>query len=182
MKQILFALAASLVAIHSHASPLDHGHLVAFPTRDGVTQRNLVESPSANATWVIVLLGGAPGALHLDPAGAITLRGNFVIRSAHDWIEQGYAVALVDTPSDHPNGVDDTFRLSKELFTHEQAVVASLRQRFPNSKIALVSTSAGTMSIDNALDRDPMLADAFGLTSPVTIPHKGSPSLASLDF
>jgi hypothetical protein len=87
-------------------------------------------------------------------------------------------VALVDTPSDHPNGVDDTFRLSKESFTDTQAVVAALRQRFLNSKLALVATSAGNMSMGNALDRDPTLADAFVLMSPVTVPRKGSSSLA----
>lgn len=182
MKRIFCLLAASLAVLHSHAAPLDHGDLVTFPTRDGVTQSIFVESPSSNPPWVIALFGGTPGALHLDATGATTLRGNFVIRSAHHWIEEGDAVALVDTPSDHPNGVDDTFRLSKESFTDTQAVVAALRQRFPNSKIALVSTSAGTMSVGNALDRDPTLADAFVLTSPVTVPHKGSPSLASLDF
>jgi hypothetical protein len=89
-------------------------------------------------------------------------------------------VALVDTPSDKTEGVDDSFRLSKESFTDTKAVVAELRQRFPNAKIALVSTSAGTVSVGNALARDPTLADAFVLTSPVTIPHRGSPSLTDL--
>ncbi|PQV52188.1 hypothetical protein [Paraburkholderia sp. BL21I4N1] len=182
MKRILCALAAYLAVVHSYAAPLDHGDLVTFPTRDGVTQSIFVESSSSNPPWVIALFGGTPGSLHLDATGATTLRGNFVIRSAHHWIEQGDAVALVDTPSDHPNGIDDSFRLSKESFTDTQAVVTALRQRFPNSKIALVSTSAGTMSVGNALDRDRTLADAFVLTSPVTVPHKGSPSLASLDF
>jgi hypothetical protein len=182
MKRIFCLLTASLAVIHSHAAPLDHGDLLTFPTRDGVTQSIFVESPSPNPPWVIALFGGTPGALHLDATGATTLRGNFLIRSAHYWSEQGDAVVLVDTPSDHPNGVDDTFRLSKESFTDTQAIVATLRQRFPNSKLALVATSAGTMSVGNALDRDPTLADAFVLTSPVTVPHKGSPSLTSLDF
>lgn len=181
MKRICCALTALLVAACAYAAPLDHGDLVTFPTRDGVTQSIFIESPSPNPPWVIALFGGTPGALHLDATGATTLRGNFVIRSAHHWIEQGGAVALVDTPSDKPERIDDSFRLSKESFMDTKAVVAVLRQRFPNSKIALVSTSSGTVSVGNALERDPTLADAFVLTSPVTVPHRGSPSLADLD-
>ncbi|QBQ96920.1 hypothetical protein [Paraburkholderia pallida] len=130
---------------------------------------------------MIVLFGGTPGDLHLDANGATTLKGNFVICSAHHWINWGDAVVLVDTPSDHTEGVDDLFRRSKESFADTQAVMATLRQRFPNSKIALVGTSAGTVSVGNALDRDPTLADAFVLTSPVTVSHKGSAAIGDLD-
>jgi len=59
--------------------------------------------------------------------------------------------------------------------------VATLRQRFPTSKIALVGTSSGTVSVGNALQRDPALAEAFVLTSPVTVSHRGGGTLASLD-
>lgn len=90
-------------------------------------------------------------------------------------------MVLVDTPSDHAEGVDDLFRRSKASFTDTQAVMATLRQRFPNSKVALVGTSAGTASGNNALDRDPTMADAFVLTSPVTVSHKGSATIADLD-
>ncbi|CAE6837288.1 hypothetical protein [Paraburkholderia aspalathi] len=171
-----------LVAAHVYAITLDHRNLITFPTRHGVTRGIFVESPSPNPPWVIVLFGGTPGDIHLDVKGATTLRGNVMIRSAHHWIEQDDAVALVDTTSDKPEGVDDSFRFSKQSFTDTKAVVAALRQRFPGSKIALVSTNAGTISVGNALERDPTLADAFVLTSPVTVSHRGSPSLADLDM
>ncbi|MGH8781323.1 hypothetical protein [Paraburkholderia sp.] len=144
-------------------------------------QSLFIESPSPNPPWVVVLFPGTPGALHLDAAGATTLKGNFLIRSARYWIEQGDAVALVDTPSDNAQGVDGLFRLGKESFKDTQVVVATLRQRFPNAKIALVSTSAGTLSVGNALQRDPALADAFVLTSPVTFSRRGGGTLANLD-
>jgi len=181
LKRIGGMLAALLLIANAHADPLDHGDLVTLPTRDGVTQGIFIESPSLNPPWVIVLFPGTPGALHLDASGATTLKGNFLIRSAHQWIDYGAAVALVDTPSDNAQGVDDHFRLSKESFTDTQAVVAALHQRFPNSKIALVGTSAGTVSVGNALERGPALADAFVLTSPVTVSHRGSPNIADLD-
>lgn len=180
LKPLILSVAAALVSAGAQADPLDHGDLVTFPTRAGVTQSLFVESPSPAPPWVIVLFPGVPGALHLDAGGATTLKGNFVVRSAHHWIDWGDAVALVDTPSDKSGGVDDLFRLTQESFTDTQAVVATLRQRFPGSKIALVGTSSGTVSVGNALQRDPTLADAFVLTSPVTVSRRGGDTLAGL--
>ncbi|RKP58621.1 hypothetical protein D7S86_01370 [Pararobbsia silviterrae] len=154
---------------------------MTFPTRDGVTQSVFVESPSANPPWVIVLFAGTTGDLHLDADGATSLRGNFLIRSASHWVDWGDAAVLVDTPSDYADGVDDTFRRSSASFADTQVVIATLRKRFPSSKIAIVGTSAGTVSVGNALDRDPTLADAFVLTSPVTIARKIGPTIADLD-
>ncbi|KXU88812.1 hypothetical protein CI15_10970 [Paraburkholderia monticola] len=173
MKRFCCALAVLVLSAHSLADPLDHGDLVTFATRDAVTQSIFVESPSSSPAWVVVLFGGTPGALHLDTSGATTLKGNFLIRSAHHWIDRGDAVVLVDTPSDHVEGVDDLFRRSKKSFADTQAIVAKVRERFPTSKIALVGTSAGTVSVGNALERDAGIADAFVLTSPVTVSRKG---------
>jgi pimeloyl-ACP methyl ester carboxylesterase len=173
MKRLCCALAVLMLAAHTYANPLDHGDLVTFATRDGVTQSIFVESLSSSPAWVVVLFGGTPGALHLDATGATTLKGNFLIRSAHHWIDRGDAVVLADAPSDHAPGVDDLFRHGKESFADTQAIVAKVRERFPTSKIALVGTSAGTVSVGNALERDPNIADAFVLTSPVTVSRTG---------
>ncbi|CAM2142030.1 Alpha/beta hydrolase [Pararobbsia alpina] len=181
MRRFLGALAAIVVSIQTFAAPLDHGDLVRLTTRDGVTQSIFIESPAPNPDWVVVLFPGTPGALHLDATGATTLRGNFLVRSASHWLEAGDAVVLVDTPSDKADGVDDLFRLSSESFADSKAVVANVRQRFPNAKIALVGTSAGTVSVGNAAQRDPSLADAYVLTSPVTVSRRGGGTLASLD-
>jgi len=181
MKRFCCALAASLFVAHSYANPLDHGDLVTFPTRDGVTQSVFIESPAPDPRWVVVLFGGTVGALHLDARGATTLKGNFLIRSAHHWIDAGDAVVLVDTPSDHSGGIDELFRRGKDSFADTQAIVAKVRERFPNAKIALVGTSAGTVSVGNALQRDPALVDAFVLSSPVTVVRRGGASIADLD-
>ena len=181
LKRLILSLVSFLPAVGSWAAALDHGDLVTFPTRDGVAQSIFIESPSPKPPWVIVLFPGTPGALHLDATGATTLGGNFVIRSAHHWIGWGDAVALVDTPSDKAQGVDDLFRLTKDSFTDTQAIVTKLRQLFPNAKIALVGTSSGTVSVGNALQRDSTLADAFVLTSPVTVSRRGGDTLAGLD-
>ncbi len=181
MKRLCCVLAASFMMANIHANPLDHGDLATFPTRDGVTQSVFISTPAPRPAWVIVLFGGTPGALHLGPNGATTLTGNFLVRSAQHWIDDGQAVVLVDTPSDHPEGVDDDFRHGKESFADTRTLVAKVRERFPEAKIALVGTSAGTVSVGNALERDPKIADAFVLTSPVTVSRKGDATIADLD-
>lgn len=177
----LWVLAALSFAGVVHAVPVERGDLVTLPTRAGVTQSIFIAFPSPNPPWVVVLFGGADGALHLGANGATTLKGNFLIRSAQYWVNHGAAAVLVDTPSDKAHGVDDDFRLSEESFSDTQAVVAALRQRFPGSRIALVGTSAGTVSVGNALQRKPVLADAYVLTSPVAVARRGNTGISGLD-
>lgn len=181
MKRFCFALAAILTMAGAHANPLDHGDFVSIPTRAGVTQSLFIATPAQKPAWVIVLFGGTPGALHLGPNGATTLKGNFLIRSAQHWIDDGEAVVLVDTPSDHTEGVDDDFRYGKDSFVDTQAIAAKVRERFPEAKMAFVGTSAGTVSVGNAMKRDAKIADAFVLTSPVTVSRKGEATIADLD-
>ena len=157
------------------------GELVSLPSRDGVTQGIYIETRTDNPPWVIVLFGGNEGALHLSADGPTTLKGNFLIRTAQYWVRQGDAAVLVDTPSDYANGIDDGFRLGKDSFSDTEAVVKALRQRFPLSKVALVGTSRGTVSVGNALERDPGVANAFVLTSPVSIAQRGKAGVSGLD-
>jgi hypothetical protein len=178
LKRLCLAVTSFLLAASASAAPLDHGDWVTVSTRPGVSQSLFIESPTPHPQWVAVLFAGSPGDLHLGSGGATTLKGNFLIRSASHWIDYGDAVVLVDTPSDHAQGVDDLFRLGKESFGDTKAIVAEVRSRFPDAKIALVGTSAGTVSVGNALERDPAIADAFVLTSPVTVSRRNSPGLA----
>ncbi|WP_322045458.1 hypothetical protein [Paraburkholderia sp. J67] len=181
MKRLFCTLAVSLLMANAQANPLEQGDLVTFPTREGVTQSLFIATPAQQPAWVVVLFGGTPGALHLGAGGATTLKSNFLIRSAQHWIDAGDAVVLVDTPSDHPEGVDDDFRHGKDSFADTQAILKIVRERFPNAKIALVGTSSGTVSVGNALARDAKIADAFVLTSPVTVSRKHEATIADLD-
>ncbi len=180
MKRTFCTLATVFAVGHLHAEPLDQGDLVTFPTRKGVTQSIFIESPSSNPPWVIVLFGGNDGALHLQSNGPTTLKGNFLIRTAGYWAHQNYAAVLADTPSDNAEGVNDSFRLGKDSFTDTEAIVRALRQRFPSSKIALVSTSRGSVSVGNVIERDPEIADAFVLTSPVSIARGRNAGLSGM--
>ena len=193
MKRIAVGLgmlcAVATSAAGAQALPADAvappGELLTVPSRDGVTESLYVQAPDKAADkappWVVMLFAGDDGALHLTAGGATTLRGNFLIRTAPYWVRQGDAAALIDTPSDHANGIEDDFRHSKDSLRDVEAVVGALRQRFPASRIALVGTSRGTTSVGNVIERHPGLADAFVLTAPVTIARKGRAGLSGMD-
>ncbi|CAN0618911.1 conserved exported protein of unknown function [Burkholderia multivorans] len=177
MMRVVSALV--LCALAGAACAAD-GELVSLPTRSGVTQRIYVETATAHPPWVVVLFGGNGGNLHLTDTGATTLKGNFLIRTANYWVDRGDATVLFDVPSDVADA-DDIFRLGTDAYEDIKATVAALRQRFPQSRIALVGTSRGTASVGNALRRDPALADAWVLTSPVALAYHGALGIADLD-
>ncbi|MCS0584576.1 lysophospholipase [Massilia pinisoli] len=156
------------------------GELLTVPTRDGVTESLYVQAPGATPPWVIVLFAGDDGALHLKADGPTTLGGNFLIRTASYWVQQGNAAVMIDTPSDYANGIEDRFRHTKDSLRDVEAAVEALRKRFPSSRIALVGTSRGTSSVGNVLERNPGLADAFVLTSPVSIARKDRAGVSGL--
>jgi hypothetical protein len=182
MKHICRAMAAMCIAAHAYGAPLDHGDLVTLASRTGVTQPVFIESPVANPPFAVALYGGNDGVLRLDGTGATTLRGNFLIRTAHYWIDKGYAVALVDMPSDQTSGGDDQYRLSGDSLADQRAVVAELRKRFPQAKVVLVGTSRGTVTVGSVLASDSGLADLYVLTSPVTVARRSQPGISGLSF
>ncbi|MBK5119208.1 hypothetical protein IQ288_04865 [Burkholderia sp. R-69980] len=180
MKPLYCGATALLIAAHVEAAPLDHGDFVTFPTRDGVAQSVFIESPSQNPPLVVILYSGGDGTTRLDQNGATSQHGNFIVRTAGFWVGHGYAAVLTDAPSDmQMRGMDDYYRRSKDALADQKAIVAQVRQRFPNSKIVLVSTSRGTVTVGNVLEHAPELADEYVLTSPesVAIRHPGIPDL-----
>jgi hypothetical protein len=156
------------------------GELVTLASRPDATQAIFIEAVAGSPPWVIVLFAGDNGAVGLDDQGPTALRGNFLLRTAQYWLSVGDAIAIVDAPSDHHDGMNDAFRLSDEHLKDVQASVAFLRQRYPAAKLALIGTSRGTISVGNVLGRDPRLADAYVMTSPVTISRHGQAGLSGM--
>lgn len=145
------AVTAFLVAARVYATTLDHGDLVTFPTRHGVTQGIFIESPSPTPPLVVVLYSGNDGVTRLDSTGATNWRNNFMIRTVHCWIDKGYAALLTDASSDRQvDGMDDYCRRSADALTDQRFIIVEVRKRFPQSKILLVSTSRGTVMVGNA--------------------------------
>ncbi|WP_327205044.1 hypothetical protein [Paraburkholderia kururiensis] len=155
------------------------GELVSVKSRD-VTQNVYIDSTSASPAWIVVLFAGADGAVALADNGPTSMRGNFVVRTAAYWTKAGDAAVVFDAPSDHAEGMDDAFRLSDAASQDVAAVVGELKRRYPSAKVALVGTSRGTITVGNVLLRQPDLADAFVLTSPISVAVRGEPGLSGV--
>lgn len=86
-----------------------------IPTREGVTLNFLVrDKGTAIDKTALVLFPGGEGenAFKLEEDGRV--RGNnFLVRTSKDFAQEVTAV-VVDTPSDHKNGMNDDFRQSAE--------------------------------------------------------------------
>jgi pimeloyl-ACP methyl ester carboxylesterase len=122
--------------------------LVTLPTRDGVTLSYLLETPSHPPQAAAVLFPGAGGNILLrEEGGQIRFSpNNFLVRSRHEFVQRGIAVAVVDAPSDRQSGMDDDFRSSSRHQNDVQAVVADLNRRLPSNPVFLIGTSRGTVS------------------------------------
>jgi len=121
--------------------------VVTVPTRPGVTVRLAVGLPAGRPAGVFVMSPGANGTGSFRIAGETALLGdNFLVRTAPLFVARGWAVAIVDVPSDHPAGMSDDFRASPQRAQDIRAVVDALAARSLDP-IYLVGTSAGTTSV-----------------------------------
>ncbi|WP_416052297.1 alpha/beta hydrolase [Cupriavidus basilensis] len=133
--------------------------VVDIPTRPGVTQRFLYLAP-AQPTAAVILYAGGHGGLNIYPNGGVAWgAGNFLVRSRQLFVDNGFAVAVIDAPSDRLSWPYLTgFRLSTEHAEDTKAVIAWMRSH-TNLPVWLVGTSRGTQSVASTAIR---LADDGG--------------------
>jgi dienelactone hydrolase len=166
------------VCFPSAASPTHAAErVVDLPTRSGVTQRMIVIVP-AQATAAVVLFAGGHGGLQIDERGAMQWgRGNFLVRSRQLFADQGFAVAVIDAPSDRqsPRFLGG-FRQSPEHAADVQAVIAWLRAEL-KLPVWLIGTSRGTQSVAAAAIRlrGSGGPDGIVLTSTILSDPRGRP-------
>jgi len=157
--------------------------LLTVAPRGSATQSAYIDATGVTQPdWVVLLFAGGDGAIALGEAGPRHMQNNFVIHTAAYWPRNGMVAVDVDAPSDNANGMDDVFRLGDAHAQDITALVDALRQRFPSAKIALVGTSRGTISVGGLLRHNPALADAYVLTSPVTVAGRGGPGLSGTSW
>ncbi len=141
------ALAGLSAAAANPARPQEQ--LVTLETRAGVTQKFILITPEKPVAAVILFAGGH-GKLDLSNASGRPVPrrgGNFLVRSRADFAGHGFAVAVVDAPSDRKErvGMLGGFRNSAKHVTDIDAVTAHLKKavRVP---VWLIGTSRGTES------------------------------------
>src|SRR3546814_15141265 len=102
---------------------------IVLQTRPDVQQPFYLTKPPGHAAATLVLFTGGNG--KLGEYGPPDLkRGNFLLRSRNLFVDEGFAVAVMDLPSDQLQGIED-FRTSPEHAADIRAVVDWLRPRLP---------------------------------------------------
>ncbi|WP_322081046.1 hypothetical protein [Burkholderia sp. BCC1972] len=157
------------------------GELVSVKSRN-ITQNVYLNSTSASPAWIVVLFAGSDGVVAVADNGPTREQGNFLVRTASYWTNAGDASVVFDAPSDQVDGMDDEFRLSEAASQDVAAVMTELKRRYPSSRVALVGTSRGTITVGNVLLRNPELADAYVLTSPISVAVRGKPGLSGVSW
>jgi pimeloyl-ACP methyl ester carboxylesterase len=136
---------------------------IELATRQGVTQPIYLTKFAGPAAATLVLFTGGNGALpHYAPPDLH--RGNFLTRSRNLFLDQGFNIAVVDLPSDAPNGLGGT-RPSKAHQTDIAAIIAYLRRLAV--PVWLVGTSMGTISATNGGTLQAGGPDGIVLTSSI---------------
>ena len=80
--------------------------------RPGVTESFLLLRPEGAPVATVIIFAGGDGNLALTARGLGQLQGNFLVRTRPRWVREGFVVAILDTPSDHPHGLW-SFRTTK---------------------------------------------------------------------
>jgi len=163
--------------------------VVDVPTRPGVTQRFLYLVPQHSVATVILFAGGQ-GGLQISTEGEFKGGGgNFLVRSRQLFVERGFAVAVVDAPSDRQSfPFLGGFRQTSQHVEDMKAVMAWLRQQQvaqPAIPVWLIGTSRGTQSaafIATQLDRPNGGPDGLVLTSTILRENKGGRAVPDMQL
>ena len=127
------------------------GELRTIPTRPGVTQPFLLIRPAIKPVASVILFAGGHGRLALSPQGMEWGSGNFLVRNRERFAQEGFGVAVIDAPSDRPQGLWD-FRTSAAHAEDIKQVIVELK-KVVDVPVWLIGTSMGTVSAANAAAR-----------------------------
>lgn len=136
--------ALSLIFIPVHAE-----QIITLETRAGITQSYLLLAPEGVPPAAIaVLFPGGAGNIRLRmESGQVRFSpNNFLVRSRAQFVAGGVAVAVMDAPSDHAQGMHNAFRKSESHLQDIRAVLADLKKRYAGVPAFLAGTSMGTVS------------------------------------
>jgi pimeloyl-ACP methyl ester carboxylesterase len=164
------AWAAALIVLLAAAAPAQgaEARLVTIKTPRGVSQAFILIEPKKPIASLILFAGGH-GALHLTgPASMHWGKANFLVRTRDRFVADGFAVAVIDAPSDRAKGMTARFRMSAQHAGDIGAVADYLKAQAP-APVWLVGTSMGTFSAANGAIAGH--ADGLVLTSTITHAH-----------
>ena len=160
MKRLLFA-----ICLMMFAGPALSEEFVSLETENGEQQGFLFAAPEKPLASLILFAGGH-GWLRLSDSGMGWGEGNFLVRTREKFVEQGFQVAVVDTPS-YKKKINAVFRMSDEHWVDIKAVVQWLKKK-SGAPVWAVGTSMGTFSSANAAVQGADIIDGLVMTSSIT--------------
>ncbi len=177
---ILAAMLAAFAGTAAHADEIS----TTIPTRPGVTESFLADFP-AHPLAAAILFPGGDGhfVIHREPDGSFDANRNFLSRTRKMFAAAGIATLLLDTPSDRPDGIGNSFRQGRKHAQDVAAAIAWLQQQ-TGKPVWLVGTSMGTISAAaNAIRLHKQIAGLV-ITSSISAPGRVAPDagLAALDL
>jgi predicted alpha/beta-hydrolase family hydrolase len=151
------------------------GELLRITTREGIrTTLAWHETPNARIT-VLVLSGGEGGFGRVE--NGLPTSGNFLIRTAQHWIDQGFNYAAFGKPSD----MDELERNSDAHLVDLKATVKFLKSK-TNTPIYVIGTSRGTISATRMLIDDPESNIAGGVLTASVLGYKNEGAVRKQDL
>jgi pimeloyl-ACP methyl ester carboxylesterase len=145
MRAPLLAWTLALLACPALACPAlaFESQVATLETRLGVTLKTLFITPAQKPIGGLLLLVGGSGQAWLREGNPQKRGGNFLFRTADNFVQHGFLAALPDLPSDRTDLWN--FRSSAQHAADLAAVAQELRRRGAPS-VWLVGTSMGTVS------------------------------------
>lgn len=157
---------AAAIATIAAVAPAGASEAINLKTRPGVFQSFMFIKPDKPVASVILFAGGH-GALDVSSGSVGWGENNFLVRTREDFVKHGFMVALVDSPSDRPQGMYGIFRVTWEHAEDIDAVIAWLRKQ-ADVPVWLVGTSRGTESAASVAIRTQQGIDGLVLTASTT--------------
>jgi len=149
-RRIIFVVMIALFVLSPCAGAGDE-ELFTIPTRSGVTQSFLLLRPLDKPTASVILFAGGHGRLALSQDKIGWGETNFLVRNRQLFCRQALLVAVIDAPSDHPQGLSN-FRTTSAHAEDIRHVITKLKE-LAHLPVWLIGTSMGTVSAANAAAR-----------------------------
>ena len=137
---------------------------VEVKTRKDVSQPFLLLNPVRYPTAAVILFAGGGGRIGIKKSGEVWASHNFLVRSRRLFANLGFAVAVVDVPSDRRNLYN--FRNTASHAKDIAAVIAYLKAKH-NVPVWLIGTSRGSISAAGVAARHKLDIAGIVLTSSV---------------
>ncbi len=142
---LLLAFAATITFIGKGQAEAEQS-IQKIETRPGVTIKFLLHTPVTASKGTLLLFPGGHGEGQFsEHNGQITLGSNFLVRTSPLFVQKGFAVAIIDVPSDQEDGMSDSFRRSPNHAQDIKKIIEFLKEK-KLGPFYLVGTSRGTIS------------------------------------